>query len=88
MKLKDRDTYVLDSGREIYANCGIIGLTADADELDTIYDGYDGSIFHHRYWGAGGDLTDAERREIAMFMVDLWCRYIARIPLLVPKVEP
>lgn len=89
MKLKDRDTYELSTGREIYANCGIIGLASDDDEPDTIYDGYDGSIYYHHQRLSGGNvLTDAERVEIAVFMIDLWRDYIARILPPPPKVGP
>ena len=43
-QLEDGDTYVLSTGRKIYANCGIIGLSPDDLEDGYAHEGYDGGI--------------------------------------------
>lgn len=45
------DGVILDSGREIYANCGIVGI----DERGFVSEGYDGEVYTKKF-------TDAERR--------------------------
>lgn len=60
------DGFVLSSGREVYANGGIVGLTVfDAYEgLDTFY-GYDGGLSLDNW-------TPAERVELADHMIARW----------------
>lgn len=83
MELIANSTYRLSSGREFYANCGIIGmnpptgLRVDVPDAwrDSIYKGYDGSqIIRAPEWmeDTSRDWTDAERKELAEFMVALW----------------
>jgi hypothetical protein len=61
------------TGREIYANCGIIGLSAD---LEWVSEGYDGVIEAFYTPPDSEDrLTPVERRELADYMMGLWQRY-------------
>ena len=82
MKQIKKDTYELSTGKTFYANCGIIGL---APGKDAISEGYDGTVYypHEREnpseWP--GALTDAERLEIAQFMIKLWEEYMVRVLL-------
>jgi hypothetical protein len=79
MRQKDRDTYVLSSGREFYANGGIIGLSPK--ERD-VYHGYDGNVLYDN--GAETSYTDQdsqpwtrdEKLELADYMIDLWSNWL------------
>ena len=82
MKRKDRDTYVMSTGREIHASHGILGIArgfgARADETFATFEiggGYDTHLEAMRD-GAQGDLgarfTPAERVELADFMIAQW----------------
>lgn len=70
MKYNKDDSFTLSSGREFYANHGIIGLTEERDRgrLYPPSEGYDGGI--------GNDFTAKERAEIAMYMIHLWATYL------------
>jgi hypothetical protein len=57
------DKLILPSGREFYANCGIVGIDAKGG----IFEGYDG--------GVDIDLTDEERRSLAGIMIDRWRKF-------------
>ena len=80
MKRLDHDTYVLSSGKEIYANNGIIGLaefspsTVDeyGDKRDPFYiaEGYDSGL------GGIATFTAEELMEIGQFMVEQWKTYV------------
>jgi hypothetical protein len=61
------DTIVLESGKEIYANNGIIGI----DSGFNLYSGYDGMILDHEWYdpSIGDDLTPEEVVEIADFII-------------------
>jgi hypothetical protein len=64
MKWTGRDDFVLEvSGREFYANNGIIGMAPSADYVS---EGYDGGI------GKAGDFTAEERAELADYMIARW----------------
>ena len=63
----DTDQYILSTGRRIYANNLIIGLSPNI----VAFQGYDGSFgpdFEPR-------LTTEERKEIAIFMMHLWAKW-------------
>lgn len=53
------------SGRDVYANRGIIGINPDLETSE----GYDGGL----PWDE--PLTKAERIELADYMIALWTRY-------------
>lgn len=67
MKLNDQDgdEYILDSGRKIYANNGILGI----DNELRAHEGYDGFI------GGPDKFTAEERREISDYAIALWERF-------------
>lgn len=67
MTQQDRDTYVLSTGREFYANNGIIGLgPADDDEPSEGYDGGISTVDYEDGW------TAAECVELADAMIARW----------------
>ena len=57
------DSVILSSGKKLYANRGIIGLTTDLN----ITTGYDGGLVEDR-----GDLTPEDYIEISDYMVSRW----------------
>ena len=68
-----KGVFTLESGREIKANNGILGISADGSR--DLHEGYDGTV--ERFdpsvdRGEGYHLTQAEREEISAFMVELW----------------
>lgn len=68
MKYIGHDKYLMESGREFYANNGLIGLCPESlDKDDWIpSEGYDGHIFEAR------EFTKEERVEMADFMIKQW----------------
>lgn len=83
MKRKDRDTYVLSTGREIKANHGLIGIariygdspdeTFAAFELGKGYDGHLDEVSDRaRTTDRVQPFTPAERVELADFMIAQW----------------
>lgn len=60
---ESEDELVLRSGRRVYANCGILGL----DPTGKAFTGYDSHL--------GEDFSEAERNEIASYMIALWCEW-------------
>lgn len=71
--MTDRDIIRLASGRELYANCGIVGIDAEGE----VSEGHDGGVP-----GANGDaLEDSDNwspqecRELADLMMERWQRY-------------
>lgn len=63
----DSDEFVLESsGHKFCANNRIIGIGPTADDVS---EGYDGGI------GRREDFTDAERAELADYMIGLWTRF-------------
>lgn len=66
------DKYVLSSGREFYANLGILGIDPRGD----VSEGYDGGLYPERGGGAD-DFTPEERREIADFAIAAWEKFAA-----------
>ena len=82
MKRKDRDTYVMSTGREVHASHGLVGIArafgARADETFATFEiggGYDTHLEAMKI-GEPGDLasrfTPAERVELADFMIAQW----------------
>ena len=66
MKWIEADSeYKLRSGKRVYANNGILGLGHSAIP-DEVSEGYDGEV------GTRDDFTDAERREMAAYMIARW----------------
>jgi hypothetical protein len=72
MKIED-DDIVMSTGRRFYANFGTIGL---GDDLEVSHGG-DGGIpaWPGGYWSAEQVMTEAERRELADYMIALWTKF-------------
>lgn len=65
----DGDTVKWRNGREEYANCGIIGIAKDSDGEYSLSGGYDDGI------PSGEPLTQAEREELAAYMINQWALF-------------
>ena len=65
MKIKD-DKVIFSTGKEKYANNGIIGLSPELD----ITEGYDGGFEEDE-----DDLTKEEQIELAEYMIEAWARF-------------
>lgn len=63
MKIADHSHFELSSGRRIYANRLIVGLSPRESD---IFEGYDGSL------PLGAKFTHEEMCEIADYMIELW----------------
>lgn len=73
MKIKE-DDIILSTGKRLYANYGIIGLSPPHPEYGwQLSGGYDCSL------EVDDDLTLSEKIEIADYMIELWKRYKAAI---------
>ena len=59
------------TGREEYANCGIIGIDAEGE----ISEGYDGGIYDTPDWEGKGGWTPEEKLELAVHMIKRWSKY-------------
>ena len=78
MTFKDRDHFVLSTGREVCVNGGVIGLSPTmALEGCRVAEGWDGGF---DVTGELGDepWTVAERRELADYMIDLWQQWLEK----------
>jgi hypothetical protein len=76
------DVIKLKSGREIYANCGAVGINEDDDGFQ-ISQGYDGRIpWPHLDCDQPDptDLTADDMRELADILIDRWTRFRASLP--------
>ena len=62
------DGFVFSTGKEIYANRGIIGLSEPGKYGWEVSEGYDGGI-------EIDDLTEGEKIELADYMISLWQRF-------------
>lgn len=62
--LLEGDEYELSTGKQFYANKGIIGI----ENSLIISHGYDGGINED-------DFTQQEKAEIADYMIDLWTKF-------------
>lgn len=74
------DGYRLSTGREFYANRGIVGLSDSDDE--NVTEGYDGGIDmdasgEGQEWGQSA-WSEAERHELADYMIEKWTRWKER----------
>lgn len=83
MKRKDRDTYVMSTGREIRASHGIVGIARGfggrSDETFATFEiagGYDSHLEAMKDGDSAGNpatrFTPAERVELADFMITQW----------------
>ena len=75
MKVKG-DDIIFSTGKVVYANNGLIGLS-EPDELGwEVSEGYDGKIYCD-------DLTKEENIEMANYMIDLWCKFLKLLTRIV-----
>lgn len=66
------NTIVFEStGREVYANHAIVGISPNGQ----IFDGYDG------YLEGTSKLTQEERKELASHMIERWKEFAAKVEL-------
>lgn len=74
MQIENNERIVFDTGKEIYADQGIIGL--DVNNLH-IYDGYHGLIWCDSFLGKNQKkfLTQEERGELADYMINKWTEF-------------
>jgi hypothetical protein len=77
MKKIDKETYRLSSGREFYANGGLVSLAQNDDGTFEIREGYDGSvdIEANEYDDEQKAWSPEERRELADYMIALWTSF-------------
>jgi hypothetical protein len=66
VKANSNGELVFSSGRELYANNGIIGI----DEAGDTFGGYDGSLEY-----LDDPLTKEERKELSEYMIERWKKY-------------
>lgn len=71
--LNDHDLYTLSTGKTIYADRGIIGLSP----YGWIYGGSDDRVYFY-----GDELTDDEVSEVATYMVEKWQALIKNVSRL------
>lgn len=81
MKYIGKNKFILSSGKEIYANNGIIGISEDSLG---IYHGYDGDIFYPlEEWEKEEEkkpyLNTSELKEICLYMENLWKRFYVEL---------
>lgn len=67
-----KGVFELSTGREIKANRGILGISADGSR--DLFQGYDGEVetFDEDVERSEPRLTQVEREEISVFMIKLW----------------
>jgi hypothetical protein len=76
-----RDSLKLKSGREIYANHGIIGLAPDDDEYFDLTEGYDSQISTGD-WDDNGKYTQWPKEdivEICDIMIERWTKFKEKV---------
>lgn len=72
MKFYEKEQeFVLSTGKKIYANAGILGLSAETKE-SSLFQGYDSIYDTSNEEECSFNLTQEERKEIAEYMIDLW----------------
>lgn len=82
---RNTDIIVLKSGREIYANHGIIGISNEASPVDgsPITEGYDSPIFLNELEDGTLDYTPAftkeELKQLAGIMIRRWRKFRADV---------
>jgi hypothetical protein len=62
------DDFLLSTGKEISANCSILGISPELE----LHEGYDGTIDE-------AELTPKEKLEIAEYAISLWQKYKDKI---------
>jgi hypothetical protein len=69
----DGDRVIFSSGREKYANNGIIGLSPDME----VTEGYDGGFHqpHEDWMDDNSSLTREEQIELADYMIEAWSKF-------------
>jgi hypothetical protein len=68
-----QNTYTLSTGRRVYANRGILGITPDAEHLS---EGYDGGVTIACEWDEDFvPWTPEERAEVADEMIRRWTAF-------------
>lgn len=70
---KIKDGYKLTTGKKIYPNKGILGIS-ECDERFRIYEGYDGfwTTEEDAFYKDEIELTNVELKEIALYTAELW----------------
>ena len=65
-----KDSVIFSTGKELYANCGVIGISPKLE----ISKGWDGGFFNPRSYVNLDDytLTPVERIELADYMIARW----------------
>jgi hypothetical protein len=74
----DGDTITFSSGRTLYANRGIVGISLEPkfnEEYYDIYEGYDGTIF----WPDLDEGANADMVELAEMMIERWKSFRALV---------
>ncbi len=66
------DEVIFSTGKNKYANCGIIGLTPKGHVTEGFDGGFYDSDFPHALWEEEPELTLAECVELADFMIERW----------------
>jgi len=72
---RKEDGFIFSSGKEMYANKGVIGLARAHEEYSfswLLCEGYDGGFDDHY-------MTKAEKHELADYMIELWQEFKATI---------
>lgn len=81
MKLNDdkksKDHFVLSTGKTIYANNAILGISAYPENKNALFYGYDGQVFDYSYEeDEEPPFTTEERKEISEYMINLWKEWV------------
>jgi hypothetical protein len=67
------DEIEFSSGRKMYANNGIVGISPNLE----VFEGYDGDVYVMDNKGKySHELTDKEAIELANYMLVLWSRFL------------
>jgi hypothetical protein len=77
---RHEDGYILNSGKVIWPNRGIIGLAERPDGYE-IFEGYDGSWITETdgYDEECIELKNSDLKEIALYMSDLWADWANKL---------
>ncbi len=67
----ESDYVVFDSGKKMWANCGIIGISFNENGFN-LTEGYDGG-FCFGEWE--NKLSSQEKNELADYMIELWKKF-------------
>jgi len=94
--MKNRDSIGLASGKQIYANCGIVGLDEGPDEHGEwcLSQGYDGGFpetTYSRYYDADDSydcITKDEMLEVCDIMITRWLKFKQWVETQNEKTNP